>query len=106
VQQNEDLKSLDELAAYLGGAGLDTESAGPCGLLLEHIRAARRELLGSMRGEYRSSLQFAKGSVACIPGHSSRAETKKILQGLIDSDAASDHIWSSDQARSGGARGV
>ncbi len=92
--------------AYLGGAGLGTESAGPNGLLLEHLRAARRDLLGSMRGEYRSSLRFAQESVGCIPGHGSRAETKKILQSLIDSDAASDHKWSSDRARSPGSLDV
>jgi len=86
VQQNKDLNSLDELIANLGGAGIGTHSTGPCGLLMEHIQAARRELLGSMRAEYCSSLQFAKESLACIPGKSARAETKKILQGLIDSE--------------------
>jgi hypothetical protein len=86
--------------AGLGGLGIGTQSAGPCGLLLEHIQAARRGLLGSMRNEYRSSLRFAKESVACIPGQSARMETKKILQRLLDSEATSDHMRSSDQVRS------
>jgi hypothetical protein len=102
VQASADLQSLDELMAYLGGSGLGSESAGPSGLLLEHLRAARRDLLGSMRGEYRSNLRFAKESVGCIPGHDGRAKTRKILQSLIDSDAAGDHIWSSDHVRSPG----
>ncbi len=67
---------------------MGSQSAGPCALLLEHLCAARRDLLGSMHGEYRSNLRFAKESVACIPGQSARAETKKTLQSLIDSEAA------------------
>jgi hypothetical protein len=41
-----------------------------------------------MHGEYRSNLRFAQESVACISGQSARAETKKILQRLIDSETA------------------
>jgi len=100
MQQSAELRSLDELLFKLGGAGIGMQTAGPCELLLEHIQAARRDLLGSMRAEYNSSLKFATESVACIPGKSARAEAKGILQGLIDSEAASDHIWSSDQTRS------
>jgi hypothetical protein len=88
VQASADLQSLDDLLAHLGGAGLGAQSAGPSALLLEHLRAARRDLLGSMHGEYRSNLRFAKESAGCIPGQSARAETKRILQGLIDSEAA------------------
>jgi len=84
--QSTDLQSLDALIAHLGGDGIGTQSTGPYRLLMEHIQAARRELLGSMRAEYCSSLQFAKESVSCIPGKEARAETKKILQGLIDSE--------------------
>ena len=87
MQLSADLQSLDELIAKLGGAGVGSQSVGPCGLLLEHIRAARRDLLGSMRAEYRSSLRFAKESVACIPGQGARSEAKKALQDLIDSEA-------------------
>lgn len=84
-----ELKSLDELMVNLGGAGIGTQSAGPCGLLLEHLQAARRDFLGSMRAEYCSSLKFAKESIACIADKSARAGVKQILQGLIDSEAAS-----------------
>jgi len=100
MQQSAELRSLDELLFKLGGAGIGMQTAGPCELLLEHIQAARRDLLGSMRAEYNSSLKFATESVACIPGKSARAEAKGILQGLIDSEAAGDHIWSSDQIAS------
>jgi hypothetical protein len=96
MQQNADLQSLDELLIKLGGAGIGTQTEGPCSLLVEHIQAARRDLLGSMRAEYNSSLKFAKESVACIPGKIARAEAKQILQGLIDGTAR-DHIWSLDQ---------
>lgn len=102
MQQSADLRTLDELLIKLGGAGIGTRTEGPCGLLLEHIQAARRDLLGSMRGEYNSSLKFAKESVACIPGKIPRAEATQILQGLIDSGAKRDRIWSSDQKRSEG----
>jgi hypothetical protein len=84
--QSANLQSLDDLIAHIGGDEIGTQSAGPCRLLMEHIQAARRNLLGSRRGEYRSSLRFAKESVACIPGKDSRAETTKVLQGLIDSE--------------------
>jgi hypothetical protein len=86
MQQSTGLKSLDDLIANLGGDDIGNRSTGPCGVLMEHIQAARRDLLGSMRAEYCSSLQFAKESVSCIPGKDARAETKKILQGLIDSE--------------------
>jgi len=88
MQQSTDLKRLDNLIANLGGDDIGARSSGPCGLLMEHMQAARRGLLGSMRAEYCSSLQFAKESVGCIPGKDARAETKRILQGLIDSEGA------------------
>lgn len=103
MEQNAELRSLDELMADLGGVVTGTLTLGASGLLLEHLQAARRDLLGSMRREYTSSLRFAKESAACIPGKSARADTIKVLQGLIDSQATRDRIWSSDQARS--ARG-
>ncbi|HEY1756404.1 MAG TPA: hypothetical protein VGG72_13465 [Bryobacteraceae bacterium] len=86
MSQNTDLKSLDGLISRLGGDDIGGQSSGPCRLLMEHIQAARRGLLGSMRAEYCSSLQFAKDSVECIPGKDARAETTRILQGLIDSE--------------------
>ncbi len=90
MPQNTDLKRLDELVAKLGGDDIGKQSTGPCGLLMEHLQAARRDLLGSMRGEYASSLKFAKESSSCIPGKSSRAETRKVLQSLIDSEGGFD----------------
>jgi hypothetical protein len=95
--QQEDLKCLDELIAGLGGADTGALSYGPCGLLVEHLQAARRDLLGSIMGEYRFSLEQAKGSVACIIDKTARDEMKKRLQSLL---ATSDRIWSLDQARS------
>jgi hypothetical protein len=112
MQQSTELSSLDELLVKLGGAGVLAQTAGPCGLLLEHIQAARRDLLGSRGAEYISSLKFAKESAGCIPGKIDRAEAKGILQGLIDSRAANDHMRSSDQIgsperpRSNGSAGV
>ncbi len=83
MQQDEDLKILDEMIADLGGS-----SAAPaCDLLLEHLQAARRYLLGSMPGEYTFSLQQARESVAFIPEAAAGTEAKKILRYLIDSEA-------------------
>jgi hypothetical protein len=92
MQQDKDLKCLDELIAGLGSTGSGTQSKGPCGLLLEHVQAARRNLLGSMRGEYSLSLEQAKESVACIPDKSARTKTKEILQSLIDSGVPNDDL--------------
>jgi hypothetical protein len=75
VRQDEDLKCLERLIHGFGDSS--------CDLLREHLQAARRDLLGSMRGEYRASLQFADESVSCIAGKGVRAETKKLLQGLL-----------------------
>lgn len=98
MQQDDHLKSLDDLIATLGGADTGSQSPGPSGLLLEHLQAARRDLLGSIVGEYRFSLKEAKGSVASISDKTARTEMKRRLQTLIDS--ATDHISSPDQARS------
>ena len=88
MQPDKHLKSLDDLIAGLGGLAGGTQTTGPCGLLVEHLQAARRGLLGSMRGEYNSSLEQARESVACIPDKNSRTSTKATLQGLIDSAKA------------------
>jgi hypothetical protein len=87
MPQDKDLKCLDELVADLGGSNdAGTRSRGPCDLLLEHLQAARRNLLGSMPGEYSLSLQQAKESVACISDKSARTAIKKRLRSLIDSE--------------------
>jgi hypothetical protein len=85
VQQDKELKCLDQLISGLGGADNGTQSTGPCGLLLEHLQAARRHVLGSMRGECRLSLAQAKESVGCISDKSARTKMKETLQSLIDS---------------------
>jgi len=85
VLQDKALIRLDALIAGLGGAASGSRSAGPCGLLLEHLQAARRDRLGSMRAEYLVSLTQAKDSIGCILDKGARAETKKVLQGLLDS---------------------
>ena len=97
MQPSADLRSLDELLIKLGGAEIGTQTEGPCGLLLEHLQAARRDLLGSRGAEYISSLKFARESASCIPGKIDRAEAKGILQGLIDSGPNGDHMPSLDQ---------
>ena len=81
MQHYKDLKILDEMIADLGGS-----SAAACDLLLEHLQAARRYLLGSMPGEYRFCLQQARKSVAFILEKAAGTETKKVLRYLIDSE--------------------
>jgi len=81
----ETLKRLDEMILNLGGANTSTQSPGPSGLLLEHLRAARTSLLGGMHGDYDLSLKQANESIACISSENLRAEVRKTLQGLIDS---------------------
>jgi hypothetical protein len=83
--QDKDLNRLNELIAGLGGTVTGSQSAGACGLLLEHLNAARRGRLGSMREEYVASLKQAIDSIACILDKGVRAETKKVLQGLLNS---------------------
>jgi hypothetical protein len=97
MQQDEHLKSLDSLIASIGGADTGAQSFGPCGLLLEHLQAARRDLLGSILNEYRLSLRQAKGSVACIVDQSARNAMKDALLSLL---ATADRISSPDRARS------
>src|SRR5690348_13818604 len=82
MRQDEDLKILDEMIAELGGSG----AATACDLLLEHLQAARRYLLGSMPREYGMCLQQARESLASIPERVAGIETKKILRYLIDSE--------------------
>ncbi len=83
MQQDQDLKSLDELIAELGGP-LD---GGASELLFEHLQAARRNLLGSMPGEYGLSLKQAIESAACFPDKSFRNGIKNRLRSLMDSKA-------------------
>jgi hypothetical protein len=96
-RQDVSLERLDKLIASLGGDDTGAKSFGPCGLLLEHLQAARRDLLGSILGEYRLSLEQAKESVACIVDKSARSAMKEALQNLL---ATTDRISSLDRARS------
>ena len=85
MQQDKDLKSLDELIAGLGGADFGAQTNGPCGLLLEHLQAARRDLLGSIPGEYSLSLQQAKEFAGCIHDKGARTRAQETLGRLIAS---------------------
>lgn len=81
---NAGIKRLDQLIARIGGNDVGIPSDGPCQLLLEHLRAARRDLLGCMSGEYRVNLQLAKEAISCILDKSTRTEAKDSLRNLID----------------------
>ena len=83
MQQNNDLTCLEALIAGIGGADYGSRSPGPCGLLLEHLQAARRDLLGSQRNEYLKSLESAQESVSCIVDKGARNDMKKRLKDLI-----------------------
>lgn len=78
------LVALDRLIVDVGGSGYaGKQSKSPHGLLLEHLRSARTSFLGSMTGEYRSSLQEAKESASCISDKATQSDIKKRLQSLI-----------------------
>jgi hypothetical protein len=81
MPQDEDLKSLDEMVAGFG-TSRDLEGRD---LVLEHLRAARRCLLGSMLGEYRFNLQQAREAVGFLPDKTVQAGAKTILLRLYDS---------------------
>ncbi len=73
MQQDEDLKILDEMIADLGGSS----DVPACDLLLEHLQAARRYLLGSMPGEYSLCLRQANESVVFIPDKAAGTKQKR-----------------------------
>ena len=78
------LQSLDRLILDAGGTGdAGKQSKSPHSLLIEHLRAARSSLLGAMPGEYRSSLQEARESAACIADKTEQVDIKQRLQELI-----------------------
>jgi hypothetical protein len=86
MQRDQRLQCLDKLIAGLGGADSGTQSEGRCGLLLEHLKAARRDLLGSMPGEYGLSLQQAEECTKSIPDKNDRNEIRTTLRKLIDTE--------------------
>ncbi|HMD49092.1 MAG TPA: hypothetical protein VKG79_08335 [Bryobacteraceae bacterium] len=78
MPQDENLKSLDAMIASLGGS----RDLDACELVLEHLQAARRCLLGSMPGEYSFNLRQTRDAVGFIEDKTARAGVKKILFGL------------------------
>jgi hypothetical protein len=82
------LKTVDKMIAQLGGTDLSKRGEGPCGLLLEHLRAARTALLGAMQSQYSLSLEQAVESIACIPSKLTRGEIKASLESLIELETA------------------
>ena len=77
------LEILDDMIAGLRGANAGTQSSGPCKLMLEHLRSARTSFLGSMPGEYRSSLEEARESAVCITDKTRQTAIKQQLQSMI-----------------------
>ena len=78
------LESLDRLILDAGGAGdAGKHSKSGHGLLIEHLRSARSSLLGAMPGEYRSSLQEAKESAACIADKTTQVDIQQRLRKLV-----------------------
>lgn len=80
------LQGLDQLILDAGGTGdAGKQSKGPNSLLLEHLRSARTSLLGSMRAEYRSSLQEAREASGYIADKNTKTDIRKRLQNLLGS---------------------
>jgi hypothetical protein len=89
LTHHQKVKRLEELISGLSGPGdSDRNSSGRCGLLLEHLDAARRNLLGSMRGEYIFSMEGAKRSLSCISAKSLRDHVKQTIQSLVAEEPA------------------
>jgi hypothetical protein len=84
MQQDKDVKLLDGLIAGLGGPDEGMKTPGPSGLLMEHLREARSNLMGSMRAEYGLNLEQAKGSLACVPDKAKRIHIRKTLLGMMN----------------------
>jgi|GEM_PF-3041994 len=83
MQRDKDVKLLDGLIAGLGGSDEGMKTPGTSGLLIEHLREARSNLMGSMRAEYGLNLDQAKSSLACVTDKTKRADVKETLAGLI-----------------------
>ncbi len=67
IEKDQNGETIDGLIARLGGLGEGTQSPNLCELLVEHLEAARRERLASMRVEYALTLEQAIDSLACVP---------------------------------------
>jgi hypothetical protein len=86
TEQQKHLKALDRFIAELGGLDEGNQNEGPCSVLVEHLEAARRELLASMPVEYGLSLEQAMQAVGCVPDSRVRDEITQTLRGLLNSD--------------------
>jgi hypothetical protein len=84
MNEDKNLKSLDEMIADLDGAKAGGRSDNGYGLLTEHLQAARRNLLGSRRIEFGLALEQAKESIGCISNKDDRAKAQKTLSGMIE----------------------
>ena len=84
MNEDKNLKSLDEMIAGLGSAEAGGHSDNGYGLLTEHLQAARRNLLGSRRVEFGLALEQAKESTGCISNKDDRAKTQKTLSAMIE----------------------
>jgi hypothetical protein len=84
MARNKELSYVDELIAVLSGNDTGSQSAGRCGLILEHLRAARTSCLGTMHNEYGLSLEQAMESTSGILEKRTRIKTRQMLQSLID----------------------
>lgn len=88
MQQSPSLERLEEVIANLNAAdGPGRRPPGSCELLLEHLEAARRNLLGRAMLEYALNLEQALDSIGCIEVKDLQARTTRLLQDL-QTDAA------------------
>ena len=83
MKSNERLASLSKLIEEFGGSSVPAEQTlVKSSLLLEHLQAARRYLLGASLDEYRSSLDQAKTCLFTISDSTKRIGMKKALAEL------------------------
>lgn len=79
MQPSSNLQRLDEVIARLQGG----DGRGGPELLLEHLRAARRNHLGSAPKEYALNLEQAMGAANSLPSKSMKDSVKGTLQSLV-----------------------
>ena len=73
MRSDEKIRRLDQLIQALEGSAM----------VLEHLQAARRYLLGASFGEYRSCLQFGLDSSFSIADRGVREDAKATLAFLL-----------------------
>jgi hypothetical protein len=79
---HENVKRLEDLIALLRG------ESDLSALLLEHLSAARRYLLGCARAEYIFSLEESKRSLAFILAGGLRNQVRQTIESLIAAESA------------------